>query len=1030
MVKSAMDWMIENPIAANLATLGIALLGFLSFPDIVQETTPSFTVDEITIEVDYPGATPVDIEQGIILPIEHELRENNHIDRISAEAEQGSAAVSLELMEGVDPHLVLAEVKNSIDEISSFPGDMERPTVRLVQRYDSIAELAIHGNLPELTLYRQAVALKQALLEGIDLARVDMEGNRAPEIVIEMQEQALRRYGLTLEAVADVVRRSVNDIPAGQVTTRGGEVLIRTLGRREQAAQFNDMVIIADGQGGQVLLGEIATIREDFQGTYRPMLINGQPGLVLTLYQNKSAKPLDISESIREFTDDYRATLPAEMGLTMLYDEAESFKQRIGLLLENGVLGILLVILTLSLLMDIRLAFWVSMGVPISILATFCLMPWLGIPINMVTLFAFVITLGILVDDGVLVAERIYAKIQAGHAPQQALKEGAREMALPVVFSVGTNIIAFVPLLFVPGQLGVMYKPMTLLIFAIFAVSMIEALLILPFHLRSLGKPGRLAHFEKSRKASFALFERLRDRIYRPVLTCSINHPVAIICLFSALSLLVFSWMLSGRVETSFTPKIESTRIDAEVEFPNGIPDHQKMAVVNHLERAGLDALAAVNGSNAYRFRLKEIGDGSAQATFRIVSDDQREFTAREFVAAWRERVGAVPGVKSIFFDYQVGPGGEREISVELGHRDREKLTRAVHELMSQLGRIPGVTDVDSALIDGVRQLELQPNQLGRQLGFTPTGLGRQMRRIFHGEEAHRQIIAGDEVKVRVMRSRDEQYQVNKLEDLILTAPNNQRVTVSQVADITTGLSAGTIQRVDGIQIIEVTASLLHQQANSNLVFATLRQELLPQLAAADPDLEIELGGEARVESRVNQSIVNGIALAFSIIFFLLAVIFRSYLDALLTLAVIPFCLTATLLGHILLGYPLSAMSMFGMIALAGLVINGAFVLLLQIKQQRNAGSTIQAAVTQSALDRFRPVVLTALTTSVGLFPMLFETSTQALYLIPMVISQSFGTLFSMATILILSPALFTLSERWHARGHQKGTTLLKETST
>jgi len=1004
-------WMINNPIASGLLTLAIIILGLFSFDSIIQESTPSFKIDEILIEVNYPGATAKDIEQSIVLPMEYKLRDNPSIQRIASNAYDGLGELTLELVEGVSPDTVLSQVKSAVDSINSFPVEMERPSVSFMEELDSIVEIAIYGDLSELQLYQQASELKHKLLSSLELANIEIVGAREPEIVIEVDPNTLSQYPLTLEKVLARVKASVNDVPAGTIDTQGGGVLIRTLGRKEVAEQYSAIEIVNDGQGGRVTLADIATISDGFQGTQQPFFVNGKPAFMLKVFQSKTSKPIEISAEIQQLIADYQATLPAGFNLTILQNESESFRQRVSLLTSNGLVGMVLVVLVMALFLDLRLAFWVSMGIPIAIIGALGVMPLLEIPINMITLFAFVITLGVLVDDAVIVAENIYHKVQQGLAIKLALKEGVSEMALPVVFSVATNIIAFIPLLFVPGELGVMYKPMTLLIFAIFTVSLMEALLILPLHLAKIDKPMGFKALTSAQARCFSAFDHFKNRVFSGWLQVSCNNPKWMIFIFFAFASVVFSWVYSGRVDSSFVPKIESTRIDAEVEFPAGSPLKDRVAIVNYIEAAGVKAINRLNGQEGVKFRMQDISGNSGSSTFMIVPEQQRNFSAKQFVHAWRTDIGEVPGVKSIFFDYQVGPGGGKELVIELGHKDAEVLELAANELMTGLRRVPGVTDIDNPLMDAKLQYNLSPNALGRQLGFTSENLGQQMRLRFFGGEAIRQVVEGDEVKVRVMMARSQQHYANQLNQLMITAPKGDKVELGQVANITTSKAATSISRVDGVQMLEVTASLLRHIASASLVMNTVEEKLLTNLEEKYPGLQLELGGEARVESSVNSEIIKGIGVAFALVFALLAIIFRSYLDAVLVLLVIPFCLAAAMLGHIVMGYPFSVMSLFGMIALSGLVINGVFVMLLNIKTLKASGMDHKGAVVAAALNRFRPVVLTAVTTAAGLFPMLLETSTQALYLVPMVISLSFGSVFSMATILILSPAMFTLAK-------------------
>lgn len=1002
-------WMIDNPIASNLLMLTIIISGFMSFNTIRQETSPSFMVNEIAIEVNYPGATPADVEQSIVLAVEQKLRDNPDIDRLSAHISQGSAEISLTLNDGVSANFVLADVKNAIDAIDSFPSEMDTPTISLVQEYDSLIEIGLHGQLSEQELYRHAHQLKQQMLAQFDVARVDISGARTPEVVIEIAPEKLRQYQISINEVLEQVKAASIDVPAGSVATQSGNVLIRTLGRKELSQTYGDITIITDNLGGNVDLGQIAKISQDFNGQKQPFLVDGEPGLMLIVYQSKNAKPIEMSKQIIEFVNLTRAQLPSGLKLTLLQDEAEDYRQRVSLLTENGILGMVLVVLVLTLFLDFRLAFWVSMGIPLAIIGALGLMPLLELPINMITLFAFIISLGILVDDAVIVAENIYKKVGEGLSMEQALKQGAAEMAIPVLFSVTTNIIAFTPLLFVPGELGVMYKPMTLLIFAIFIVSLVEALFILPHHLRHINKPIPLTAIARIQQHSFGVFERIKNTCYLPLLRGAIKAPLPTVILFMSFAVVVFSYVASGRVELGFVPKVESTRIDAEIEFPSGTPLSVKERILSFVEGAGHVALARVGSKDSYKYSMIEIGASDAQATFRLLGDEQRDYSALEFVDAWRNSIGSVPGVKSLFFDYQVGPGGGKEIVIELGHKNSGKLNEATRYLMDQMRRINGITDIDSALVDGQLQYNVTPNALGKQLGFTSTSLGQSIRFHFYGGEALRQIVDGDEIKVRVLMSRKQHFYANQLEHLIVTTPNGQTVELGQVADISTTIASSSIERVDGIELVEVTASVLRQQAKSSLIMQALNDDVLNELAEQYPDLSIELGGSARIESKVNDEVVKGSLLALAIIFALLAIVLKSYIDAIIVLLVIPFCLCAAMLGHALLGHAFSVMSLFGMIGLAGIVINGAFVLRITLFNLYQQGMDDELAIEQAALNRFRPVVLTALTTAVGLVPMLFETSTQALYLIPMVISLSFGTLFSVIIILLLTPAMFSL---------------------
>lgn len=1013
-------WMIDNPIAVNLLTVAILTMGIYSFSSINQETSPSFKVDEIEISASFPGSTPKEIEQSIVLPIEHSLRENTNIDRIRATAVEGTANIVLTLNDGVDANSVVADVKNDLDAINSFPASMEPLQISLAEELDSLVEFGLYGNLPETVLRQEATRLKNVLLNQFDIAKVDIEGGRETEVIIEITQDKLHQYQLSLSTITDKVAAAVTDISAGSISTNAGDILIRTLGRKEDIDHFNNINIQSLPDGGVVKLGQLADISFGFSQQEAPFLVNGQPGIMLVIYQSKTAKPIQLSTEIQTFITQYESSLPLGANLTTLDDQAQAYQTRIDLLLNNGVIGMILVVIALSLFLDIRLAFWVCMGIPIAIVGSLAFMPMLSIPLNMVTLFAFIITLGILVDDAVIVAENIYQKVLQGEAIETALKQGTTEMAVPVCFSVTTNIIAFVPLLFVPGELGVMYKPMTLLIFAIFTVSLVEALFILPYHLKQLGKQKKVTRLGKIQQISFNAFERFRDTQFKQLLKTCLRHPWSILAIFISVTVMTYSWVNSGRVDSGFVPKVESQRIDAEVEFPAGTSLSNKMHTMALIEAAGIRAFKRLDEPTSYKHIMMSIHASSASTTFQIVEDTKRNYTARQFVDTWRSEIGELSGMKSLFFDYEVGPGGGKELSIELGANDGEALKQASFELMQKLRHIQGVTDIDSGLIDSQLEYTLTVNARGSTMGFDSDSLGALVRNSFYGKEIKRQILNGDELKIRVMRHRNEQYKANMLGDLLIESPTGEQVLVKQIANIEPILSATQIERIDGIEQVEVSASFIRSIANVALINTQIADSILPGLMEKYPSVTAELGGNARTERKVNTQLMTGILLALFIVFGFLAIYFKSMLDAMLILSVIPLCLAAAMLGHIILNQSFSVMSLFGMIALSGLVLNGSFVLLLEIKQHLGKGLTIEDAIINSSLSRFRPVVITAMTTTLGLAPMLFETSTQAQYLIPMVISLSFGTLFSIATILVFAPTLFYISERWHLHRNDK----------
>lgn len=1003
-------WFINNSIASTLLVLVIVIMGSLSFSNIHQETSPSFRVNEIAIEVKYPGASPTEINNSIILFLENKLKNLSGVEQISAYIGEGESEVLLELGESENPDTMLSQIKNAVDSIDSFPAGMERLQINIVEEFDSLVEIGIHGHESEVILFKHANQLKQSLLSELDVAAVEISGARTPEVIIEVNYEQLIKHDLTIKEVVSQVKGASVNVPAGSVVSSSGTIAIRANGLRQKPEDFYNITVKNDGVGGKVLLTDIANVFEGFYGERTPFLVNGEPGFEIMVFQDKHHKPIDLSKEIISFINSYQQKLPPSLSLTVLQDQSEAYLERINLLLKNGMLGMLLIGIVLALFIDIKLAFWVSLGIPVAILGALALMPNLLIPLNMITLFAFILTLGILVDDAVIVAENIHKKVHQGIEIQDALKQGVQEMTVPVIVSVLTNIIAFIPLMFVPGELGVMYKPMTMLIFSIFVVSLIEALFILPLHLSGINKQLNFPFIVRINKSSQRKLEWFKNNVYQKYLLMSFNKPQLVIALFLSILLLVFSWVFSGRSEVGFVPKIESTRIDAEVEFSPNASMSEKQKTITFIEKLGKQAFTDLATENTYQFAMQSIEGNTGSATFMLVPEKDRSFTARDFVEKWRSEIGTLPNVKSIFFDYKVGPGGGKELVIELSHNNPIIMEKATIQLMNLLKRVPGLADVDSQLINKNARFSITPNMLGKQLGVNEKELGEILRNRFHGEETNRFIEHGAEVRVRVIMSKQQHYFAEQLQNMLIKTPLGEWVELGQVANIKKDYSPLNINKVDGNQLVEVTASILREKVNSNLIFSNIENDILPILESYYQELEIELGGEAKIESRVNSEVLNGVAIALTIIFALVAIVLKSYLYALIVVSVIPFCLAAAMLGHILMGAHFSVMSLFGMIALSGLVINGSFVILLQVRNLIIEGAEFQSAVIQSCLNRFRPVLLTALTTSTGLIPMIFESSTQALYLVPMAISLSFGSLFSIFTILFLTPALCSIT--------------------
>ncbi|MCA9440926.1 MAG: efflux RND transporter permease subunit [Candidatus Omnitrophica bacterium] len=1009
-------YMARNHVAANLLMLTFLIGGVIMAFFIKQETYPAYELDIIEFSMSYPGAAPEEVEEGIILAVEEEIRGLEAIKRIEAAATEGRARVQIELKDGVDPNRALQDVKVAIDRISSFPEDAEKPTISLDQNNRSTMAIAIYGDLDEHSLYQFGERVRNDLLSFPEISQVEVFGGRRPEISIEIPEATLRALNLNLGDIAETIRENAIDVPAGGVRAKSGEILLRTSERKDYASQFGDIPLISKPDGTKVLLRDVATIKEGFEDADRINFFNGQPGLLVGVHRVGDERPLEIAERVYKYIDDLKQTLPDKAGVYIMWNSADDYQDRINLLAENGFFGLVLVLLVLGFFLAPRLAFWVSMGIPVSIVGSLLFLPFLNESINMISLFAFIVTLGMVVDDAVIVGENVYYRMEHGDPPLTAAILGAKEMVVPVFFAVATNIIAFIPMLFVPGTTGKFFAALPVVVIAVFTISFIECLLVLPAHLsrarlaaKNQDKQSLLAILGKIEGKTSHLFDLFTQKVFIPLLNVSLRFRYLTAAVFVGALLLVWAYYQSGRINFSFDPMIESTRVDSEVYVPYGAPFEEIKRVADHVENAGLRAADRLGGRDkVLQGRMNIIGrraSNAADVNLTIVPEEERDFTAADFVRVWREEVGEVAGLDSLYFEYEVGPSGSAAITVELAHPEREVLEHAATELAGILGTYTGVTDINDGFAEGKPQLDFTITPEGRSLGITANHLGRQVRYSYYGAEALRQQRGRNEVKVMVRLPEEERRSMHRLEGLIIQTPDGGEIPLAQAADVQLTAAPTEIKRVDGKRVLTITANVIPELVNANKVREDLEAGPLPQLVANFPGLSYSFEGRQREQREALASLRLGLIVSLIFIFALIAALFRSYTQGLIVMSCIPFAVASALVGHVLMGYDLSIVSVFGMIALTGVAVNGALVLTVTLNEMWESGMPFPQAVLESGARRFRPIVLTSLTTFFGLAPMIMETSVQARFLVPMAISLGFGVLFSCVVVLFLTLA-------------------------
>lgn len=1033
-MKGPLAWMAKNHVAANLLMMVFIVGGVLMGVSVKQEIFPEVALDMVQVMVAYPGAGPEEIEEGIILKVEESLSGVTGIKEIKSTASEGVGVVTAEILPEEDVDMVLQDVKAEVDRIITFPEEAEKPVItKLVNRMDVIS-VAVYGNMPERSLREQAEAIRDDLLAFPEITQADLGGVRPYEISIEVPESNLRRYGLTLENIAERVRRASIDLPAGAVKSEGGEVLIRTKEKRYVGLGYSGITVLQKPDGSEVRLGDIASVRDAFRETDEYARLDDMPAAIVAVFRVGEQKPTEISKIVQDYVEKKRGTLPPSVHIATLNDSSEMLRSRVNLLVKNAFLGLILVFLVLGLFLQIRLALWVMLGIPISFLGAMLFLPGLDVSINMLSLFAFILALGIVVDDAIVVGENVFEHRMQGKPYMQAAIEGAKEVASPVVFSVLTTIVAFMPLVFISGTMGKFIKTVPLVVIPILAVSLIESLLVLPSHLGH-GRPAKPAHgaFGVVERVRFGFGERLDRFIKGPYFRfldlCLRNRYVT---LAAAIAILFISFGIvgGGVVKFRFMPKVDGDLVTATLQMPIGTPVNEtgrvQNKIVSEAERlvseydekrpGGGSVLRHIYATTGNTVKRGPAGDEGTSAThvgevlMILTPSEERGVPAAEIASKWRKMVGDIPGADSLIFKSNIVHFGAN-IDVRLAHDDFSVLEEAIGRIKAALVEYPGVGDIEDNYTEGKKELKLRLKPGARTLGITEEALARQVRGAFYGEEALRFQRGRNELRVMVRYPEADRKSVGSLESMRIRTPDGGEVPFREAAFIEEGRGYSEIHRTDRKRVVNVTASVDSKVANAEEILTDLKGGLLVELIEDYPGLSFDLEGEEKERRDSMDSMKKGFLMALFVMFALLAVPFRSYSQPLIIMAAIPFGIVGAILGHLIMGFDLSILSMFGIVALSGVIVNDSLILIDYINRKRLDGVETMRAVTDSGIRRFRPIILTSLTTSFGLMPMIFETSVQAQFLIPMAISLGFGILFATFITLLFIPSLYLILE-------------------
>ena len=782
-------WFARNHVAANLLMFAIVVVGIVVARNIRQEIYPLFQVDTVEVDMQYRGASPEEVEQSIILPIESELRGLELTRRIESTASEGRASVSVEIMPSFDRNRALQEVTAAVARISLFPDEIEPPRVSLgTSRRRGVSYVAVCGDVDERTLAQFARQIEDGLLAQPEISLVELDGVRRPEILVEVPQAQLRSLDLTLGEIARAIEQSAQDVPAGTMKTTGGDILLKTTERRYFGSEFANLPIKSSNTGGEIRLGDIATIEDGFEETKRESYYNGKPTVSLSVYASENQPPMAVSEAVNRYIEQVSPTLPRSVLVEVRYDRTEDYQERINLLKYNGTVGLLLVLLALGFLLELRVAFWTAVGIPVSILGSLILLPVMDASVNMISVFGFIVTLGIVVDDAVVVGEDIFHKLTHGMSRLDAAVAGVKEMTIPVIFAVSTNIIAFLPLFFVPGESGRFLHVLPAVIIAVFTVSLVEVLLILPSHL-AFGRKNRregsfFTRFDQAQTRLRIRLDAAMERFYRPILDTAIRLRYITITVFAASLLVLIGYTMSGRVNFTFNPTIENDYIQAELEMPTGTPVARTREVIFQIEEAAkraMDKIGEEGIARNYNVSIARRNTNGARVAVKVVPQSQREVTGAGFVDVWRNEVPEIPDMESLFFDYLVGPGGESAIYVQLAHPDVGTLRQAAEELGDMLALYPGVTDIRKGFGREMPQISFEIKPAGQALGITARDLGQQIRNAFYGAEALRQPRDREELRVMVRLPQEDRKTLSALEGLLIKGANGRRFLLTKL---------------------------------------------------------------------------------------------------------------------------------------------------------------------------------------------------------------------------------------------------------
>lgn len=1027
--RGAIAWMAQNRVAPHMLMLFLLIGGIIIALQMKKQIWPAVSADMVTVQVSYPGANPTEVEEGILLSLEDGLRGIQGVNTILTNAYDQFAMATIMISPSENPFKVFQDIKNAIDRIVTFSTGAERPVVQLYHYGDSqpLMSIVVYGAQSIRAIHSLSERVQDDLIASPDVGGIQLSTAPTYEMSIEIPIMMLRAYNLTLDGVAATIRESSENVPAGEIYAKEGKIILQSIGRKNSEIDFASIPVTTTPDGTVIRLGDIASINDDFIEHDVNVRYNGLPAASLFVFQTSKNSPQQVSDAVHRYINQLKPELPPNTHVEVLTDSSHILSDRLRMLRLDAIAGMLLVTIFLGLSFEVRVAFWVAMCIPVAISGAFLLIPFFDVSINLISVCAFLVAVGIIIDNGVVMGERIYAKREEALNYLEAAQAGAQEIALPVLFAVSVNSLGFLPMLLFSGESGRYFSEIPLIAISIFGISLIQTLFILPSQLAV--RPKHHQFLDVLNRPKLLIHEQIQSfiaKVYIPLVHRIIRFRYHIVA--SAVGLLVFAlWILSiGFVPYTPFPAPEQEEVTITADIPQSALDEDVLKIADQImQRTEEFVTGAGQGMVGGILRTTNSGGGVAAGAggagqsstgntikfqMSLLPRNERTMPVTQFEQSLRAYIGNPLGVTSLSVGYFGDTSGE-QINISLSHRSSKQLESAARDIAHVLSSYHGVSNIDNGLVRGKRQFNFQLLPAARSIGITSSELGRQMRAAFYGTEAIRKQRGRNQVSVMVRLPRSERSDLDTLNKLIIRSPEGQEMFLSQAAMIKEGTSPSIIQRANGLRQLSIRAHFADERLRPTDIIQSFKSDELPRILQRYPGLTVSFPGDVVEEAGGVSPLIAGFLFVLLFIYTLLAILFKSYIQPLVILVIIPFEIIGPIFGHLYFGYEFSYISLFGVLALTGIVVNAASMMVVTANDLHVNGFSPLASIRLALINRFRAVMLTAIATFLAMTPFLFEMSPDARAIVPMTVSLGVGAVFSIVISLALVPALYLISQ-------------------